>query len=130
MAGRRIGYDMKSKSSPKQSNKWNTRLRSVLREKNITLRKAAQLAGVANSVVDSWSSGASPADLQAVKRLCDALDLSFTWLLTGEHEKTERKPTLAELYQEIPYFDGLARIRIDRLVPNKAAKDDGDSEDK
>lgn len=101
------------------SNRWEERLRAVLREKGISFRKAADLARVAPSVVNDWSSGTSPQDLQAVKRLCDKLNISFTWLLTGEHEKPGNIPTLAELYQEEPYFDGLARIRIDRLIPRK-----------
>lgn len=78
---------MKGKTAPakaKIATRWNERLCAVLTEKGITLRKAARLAGVAPSVMDSWSSGASPTDLQAVKRLFDALDLSFTWLLTGD----------------------------------------------
>ncbi len=123
---------MKSKGAPtreKQINRWNTRLRSVLKEKGITLRKAAKLAGVANSVLDSWSAGASPTDLQAVRKLCDALDVSFSWLLTGQHEKTERQPTLAEMYQEVTYFDGLARIRIDRLIPHKSRKSEEEAEE-
>src|SRR5206468_9658785 len=95
------------------------RLRAVLKEKNITLRKAAVLAGVSASVIDSWTGGASPTDLLAVRRLCDALDVSFAWLLTGTPDKGTHEPTLAQFFDEVPYFDGLARIRIDRLIPRK-----------
>lgn len=123
---------MKGKRPPPKSSKevvrWNQRLRAILREKELTLRKAATIAGVAPSVMDSWSSGASPTDLQAVKRLCDALEISFTWLLTGDHEKNASQPALSEWFQETPYFDGLARIRIDRLIPRGTKKSEG-SED-
>lgn len=111
-------------SKSKVVNRWDERLRAVLKEKGVSLRKAAEMAGVANSVLDSWSGGASPTDFMAVKRLADKLDISFSWLLTGDHEKNETKPTLAEMYKEVPYFDGLARIRIDRLIPRKDGDDD------
>ncbi|OQW47937.1 MAG: hypothetical protein A4S09_14160 [Proteobacteria bacterium SG_bin7] len=100
--------------------KWGERLTKVLTEKKISQRKAAQISGVAPSVLDSWcKKGTSPTDLQAVKKLCDELDISFTWLLTGEYDKGEREPTITEIFDTVPYFDGLARIRIDRLVSKK-----------
>ena len=104
---------------------WGKRLSAVLKEKTISFRRAAILAKVAPSVIDSWSGGASPTDIQAVKRLCDALDISFTWLLTGTYDKGIHNPCLTELFEELPYFDGLARIRIDRLIL-KADKDPHD----
>lgn len=108
----------------RQEDRWDKRLRAILKEKGLSLRKAAEIAGVAPSVIDSWGGGAVPSDYRAVKRLADHLDISFTWLLTGEYEKTERKPTLTEIYDEVPYFDGLARIRIDRLIPRKGGGDE------
>ena len=111
---------------PNDATRWNQRLRAVLREKELTLRKAASIAGVAPSVMDSWSSGASPTDLNAVKRLCDSMEISFTWLLTGDHEKGSTPPALSEWFQETPYFDGFARIRIDRLMPRTKKPDEPD----
>lgn len=103
----------------KRNKHWGNRLSSILKEKEISLRGCASIAKVSPSVISSWLSGASPSDFLAVKRLCNELDISFTWLLTGEKENKEHKATLAELYEEVPYFDGLARIRIDRLIPTQ-----------
>ncbi|WP_041577215.1 helix-turn-helix domain-containing protein [Bdellovibrio bacteriovorus] len=97
---------------------WGNRLQSVLDEKGISRRQIAKAIGVAPSVIDSWVRGAAPNDLKAVKRLADNVDCSFSWLLTGEEEAGNGR-TVSELFQSVPYFDGYARIRIDRLVPRK-----------
>lgn len=109
----------RKKSLEALENHWGLRLSSVLTEKKISKRQAAKTAGVAASVIDSWVGGATPGDLKAIKRLCDALEVSFVWLLTGDHD-SHAKPTMTEMFDLIPYFDGYARIRIDRLVPKKS----------
>lgn len=55
----------------------------------------------------------------AVNRLCKELNVSFRWLLTGENESPNQTPTLSEIFEAVPYFDGVARIRIERLVERK-----------
>lgn len=102
------------------SNDWGARLLAVMKEKQLSVRDAARIAGVSSpSVIDSWMKSATPGDLMAVNQLCKELNVSFRWLLTGEHEQTERFPSITEIYDEVPYFDGLARIRIDRLIERK-----------
>jgi len=101
---------------------WGQRLSKVLKEKNITQKKAASVAGVRPSVLSGWLSGASPTDHLAVKKLSDFLSLGFTWLLTGDAEKGVSTPTVTELFEEKSYFDGYARIRIDHLIPRKSRK--------
>ncbi|AHI04974.1 hypothetical protein BDW_02330 [Bdellovibrio bacteriovorus W] len=98
---------------------WGIRLQDVLSEKNISRRQLAKTINVAPSVIDSWVKGATPNDLKAVKRLADYMDCSFSWLLTGEDEAGSGT-TVAEMFQVVPYFDGYARIRIDRLIPRKS----------
>lgn len=89
----------------------------TLADKNLSQKQAAKIAGVRPSVVNGWVAGVSPQNFEAVKKLADEIDVSFTWLLTGELEKRTEIPSVAELFDEQTYFDGLARIRIDRLIP-------------
>lgn len=103
-------------------NHWGLRLSSVLMEKKVSKRQAAKAAGVAASVIDSWVGGATPGDLKAIKRLCDSLAVSFVWLLTGDDDSRAR-PTMVEMFDTVPYFDGYARIKIDRLIPRKKNND-------
>ncbi len=110
------------KASP---NNWGDRLAKVMSEKNLSLRQVAKLAGVSSSsVIDSWLNSATPNDLMAISKLCKALNVSFKWLLTGEAEEKISRPAMSEIFQEIPFFDGLARIRIDRLIPTDEMEND------
>lgn len=113
-----MSEDNKSKS--RKANKWGERLGAALKENNCALRRAAEIAGVSASVIHSWVHGSvSPTDLLAVKRLCDELNLDFTWLLTGEFSKGRQELSMTEIFEEAPFFDGYAKIRIDRLIPRK-----------
>lgn len=97
---------------------WGKRLKSCLHEHGLSIRAAAKIAGVAPSVLSSWiAHGVSPSDLKVVKKLCDALDVSFTWILTGEPDKKTKRANVAEYFKEMEIFNGLARIAIHRLVP-------------
>jgi transcriptional regulator with XRE-family HTH domain len=113
------------KSKQETSDHWGHRLASVLQEKSLSNRAAAKLIGIAPSLIDAWiKTGASPADLKTVKKLADSIGADFTWLLTGEYGKSQKRPSITELFQETPYFDGVARIRIDRLIPRNSKEDE------
>jgi transcriptional regulator with XRE-family HTH domain len=108
------------KKKDESRNDWGARLFAVMKEKHLSVRDVARIAGVSSpSVIDSWMNSATPGDLMAVNQLCKKLNVSFRWLLTGEHDEVERTPVIAEIFEEVPYFDGLARIRIDRLIERK-----------
>ncbi len=66
----------------------------VMAERQITVRKAAQFAGVAVSTIQNWRSGHQPTNFEAVQKLATALGLSFTYLLTGSEEQllSKRSP--------------------------------------
>lgn len=97
-------------------------LRSLMTEKGITIRKASDLAGVPPSTIDDWRGGALPEDYSAVKRLADALGVSFTFLLTGEEDHRNKSilPSVTEVFEDGgALFDGFAKITIQRLIPRK-----------
>jgi transcriptional regulator with XRE-family HTH domain len=96
-------------------------LRSLMSEKRITVRKAAEYAAVGPSTIDSWRAGALPEDYAAVKRLAKHLDVSFSFLLTGEDEThASKSPGITEVFDDGGnLFDGYAKITIQRLLPRK-----------
>lgn len=101
---------------------WGIRLQKVLSEKNMSLRELSRHTKVAPSVLSGWLKGNSPTDLILIKNLSEHLGVSFSWLLTGTYEKGSVVPSMSELFEELPYFDGYARIRIDRLIIKKDKK--------
>lgn len=62
---------------------WSERLNQVLAERRLSQKEGAELAGVKSSTFHKWTVGAVPRKLEGVRRLCNELDISFDWLLTG-----------------------------------------------
>lgn len=94
-------------------------LRNLMAEQSMSVRKAADIAGVGTSTIDNWRAGALPEDYSAVKRLARGLGVSLSFILTGE-EESERSPTVTEVFDDGGIlFDGYAKINIQRLVPRK-----------
>ena len=91
-------------------------------EKGMTVRQAADHAGVGSPTIDDWRGGALPEDYSAVKRLAHAFGVSFSFLLTGEDDRRVNSvlPTIAEVFDDGgALFDGYAKITIQRLIPRK-----------
>jgi transcriptional regulator with XRE-family HTH domain len=83
------------------------------------VREAARIARVGSSTITSWRAGAHPMDLLAVRRLAEALGVSFSFLLTGEADRREPSTSVAALFEEREVFAGYARVTIHELVPRR-----------
>ena len=102
---------------------WGKRLAIALKERELTQKEAAKIANVTPSVLSGWLAGASPNDFIAVKKLADHLKISFTWLLTNEHESLNGSPALCEVFDEDgSLFNGYAKIQIVKLIPRNGAR--------
>ncbi len=58
----------------------------AMADQKMTVRVAAQCAGVPKSTIQNWRSGHNPVNFEAVQRLAAALGLSFSFMLTGKKE--------------------------------------------
>lgn len=98
-------------------------LGNILRERQLSLRAAAKMAGVSPSVVSGWSAGAQPTNVLAVHRLAKALGVSFEWLLTGEHSsETITTFNWSEFFEEEAAFSGIYRFEAKKLTRKKNLK--------
>lgn len=95
---------------------FNHKLRSIMTQRNLTVRDTAKLAGVSPSVIQSWMSDAVPHDLEAVSRLADALNIGFKELILGDNEK---KSHLVFTLAENDYFEARCTIHLSELTPKK-----------
>lgn len=92
-------------------------LQKVLRERGLTLRAAAEIAGVNQSVISSWTAGSQPADLLAVQKLSQGLGVDFEWLLTGNSSQiTPQALALTQIFEEEDAFSGIFRLEAKRLI--------------
>ena len=93
-------------------------LKSVLSDRGITQKAAAELANVPASTIGDWLSGVMPSDPLAVQRLCRALKCDFEWLLTGAKGRTNfSEIPLSEVFDitDEPDFSGFFEISARRL---------------
>lgn len=93
-------------------------LQALMDERGLTMAQVGQLAGVSKTVVQSWLSGASPHDLPAVARLAKALGISFKGLLLGATEE-DATTTVAEMFDEVEFYEGLCKVSIKKLTPRR-----------
>lgn len=111
----------KNGRKPKISNDehWGIRLKACLNERKLSNRAAAKMAGVSPSVINGWIlHGVTPADLKIVKKLADTLNVDFSWLLVGERSR-DVPFQMNEIFKETNFFDGIVRLRVDKLEPRK-----------
>ncbi len=93
-------------------------LKSILAERGLSQKSAAEIANVTPATLNDWLAGSVPNDHIAVQRLCRALGCSFEWLLTGSDSRVEPKEiSMAELFdsEPDPSFSGIFEISARRL---------------
>ncbi len=109
------------KTPKKKENIFSKNLNLIIQENRITQRELAKVAGVSASTLNAWLSGGSVTDMEAVMRISEQFNFSFSLLLTGrEDKKTEKKNILNELFDyESVSFNGIYEISARKLVPKK-----------
>lgn len=98
-------------------------LNKVLKDKGLSLRAAAKLAGIPYSTIGDWSSGAAPTDLTRLAKLAAALDVSFEFLCLGReahHSKLHFTATESEFSGQEKILDGVYKIVAIRLKDEKS----------
>lgn len=100
-------------------------LKQLMKEHKLTIRKAAQVAGVSQGTIGDWQSGTAPTNYAAVLRLARFLNVPLVWLLTGEQEQISLTPRVEDVLLEgALIFDGIAKIQIQQLIPKKGTKNE------
>lgn len=93
-------------------------LKSLMTDRELTIKAVAEISGVSTSVVGDWLSGSVPHDLTRVSKLASTLQCDFQWLLTGERTPTKSKElVLADVFdiESDPAFTGIFMIEAKRL---------------
>lgn len=101
-------------------------LKTLRRQRGLTLREVAKLAGVSTSVASAWEGGNAPADLLAVRRLAQGLGVTTAFLLFGEDDG--RPADLMSMFTEGQRLSGLFRLEMVQLLPS-GGKKPSDTED-
>lgn len=91
-------------------------LRSVIKEKNISILEASRIAGCAPSVLHGWLQGSYPSEtIDKLKKLANHFGYSLAVAMSGEPDDITNNFRIEQLYKETVVFDGLAKIQITKL---------------
>ena len=97
-------------------------LKKIMKERNLTHKQVAEMAGCPVSVINDWvGKGAStPHDLTRVSRLASGLGVSFQWLLLSEHPNIKNL-TVADVFEEVneESISGYFKIEVTKLKLKK-----------
>ncbi|MGE0174033.1 MAG: helix-turn-helix domain-containing protein [Oligoflexales bacterium] len=76
------------------SDSFSKRLIRLMELARLTVREGADIAGIPASTLQDWRAGRSPTNFAALRKLCNALGTSLSYLLTGEEEGAIPSPAL------------------------------------
>lgn len=86
--------------------------------KSLTVREAAEVAGVSPSTIQGWREGSMPTDFDAVRKLAERLGVTLGFLLTGYEDKKAQMPSVNQVFKDGgTVFDGYLEVHVKRLVP-------------
>ena len=116
-----MGQHLKRGRKPKRPSPFTRNFNQLLKEKNCSHRKAAEIACVAPSVISGWSAGATPNDLAAVLRITDALHADFQFILTGVPSDAVPLSRIQEIFEieDKPDLSGIFMVDLKRLKIRK-----------
>lgn len=88
-----------------------------MKDRALSLRAVADMAGVGVSSVADWLNNSSPTDYMKVARLAQRLGIGFEWLLTGLEAEPPRAPLRLEDFfeEESTEIEGLWRIKAVKI---------------
>lgn len=105
-------------------NNFSKRLSLLIEESGLTLRAVSEASNVPLTTIANWKTGTAPTDFDAVKRLAEVFDVSFSFMMLGYDEPTNNRAPRVEdaLTDGGELFDGFCQVTIRRLVPRRGTK--------
>ena len=91
-------------------------LKKLLKENKLSVRKAATEIGIPQATLNSIVNGRLPRRLDYVLKIAAYFNLSLDEMLLGK----SRQNISVENLELSPYFDGLVRIKIEKVIGTKS----------
>lgn len=108
--------------------KFSKNLSTILKDRGVSVRAAAQIAKIPVSTLTAWTNGSTTPSLtqiDALQRLAHALGLSLEKLLTGNDSRIE-KISFTDAFDiaSDPTMSGLFEISVRRITPKLKPTDE------
>lgn len=84
------------------------RVRSILDQRNMSQSSFAREIEVSPQALSAWFSGRNTPSIDAVVKMCEALSVSPSWLLTGREDSPQHQSIVTDDFVCIPLFSAQA----------------------
>lgn len=91
-------------------------LKKLLKEKKMSVRKAAAEIGIPQATLNSIVNGRVPRKLEYIIKIAAHFNLSLDEMLLGKSKQTIELDSL----ELSPFFDGLVRLQIHKVIGTKS----------
>ena len=103
----------------------NNRLFCIMEEKNIKQSDLSSYLGISKSVITNWKKRGSNPPAELLVNICELLDISIEYLLTGKEEQQQfntNESELLELFKQLPEREqlkviGMVEEKVKNLTP-------------
>lgn len=99
--------------SPERQSKLQQTLAYLIQERNITIVALSKKSNVSRSTISGWLHGSRPRDLHELKRVSDALGVSFEMLCLGRDDQIAMH-ALSGLARKIE-AEGFYYLRVEKV---------------
>lgn len=72
-----------------ENNIFGTRLKERRREKKLTQKQLADMIDAKHNSISDWENGKNKPDPDTIERICEALDISASYLLPSNRDKVD-----------------------------------------
>ena len=110
---------VRKSNADRNNHEFCKRLMMLTEKRGISLLALSKETQIPKSTLHDWCTSSLPTDFKAAARLAKSLDVSLSYLLTGEEEQNDKAVEPA-YERETVLIDGLAEIKIVSLVPKKS----------
>ncbi len=100
-----------------ENNIFGTRLKERRREKKLTQKQLADMIDAKHNSISDWENGKNKPDPDTIERICEALDISASYLLPSNRDKVDGEVEIlhVSLYSGNSLSDDL-RKRLHDLI--------------
>lgn len=74
---------------------------ALLKEKNLSQKKFAELLGVTQTAVTNWVKGKNSPDIELIAKMCQVFNVKFSELINFEPEINQQKKILIHNYDQL-----------------------------
>ncbi|MCB9072503.1 MAG: helix-turn-helix transcriptional regulator [Bdellovibrionaceae bacterium] len=98
-----------------------TQLKALLKQNDLSAAQLARKSGLPRQTISDWLSGSMPRNINQVKKIADAFNVSLDYLCYGEKSQKNNDSEIQNLV-EGEWLSGIFEVKIRRVTKNQKEK--------